>query len=105
MKYIINQSKLIKLIIGVIDMEIEEYSEHPESGQLALNDSEGKCIINYVPSNKELYYDHYLRELTSKVLPIGYDMDIFKEGVKEYFNSQFPDMIVKSVHGANIVSF
>lgn len=36
-------------------------------------------------------------------LIVYYDIDTFMEGVKEYFNSQFPDLVVRSVHGAHIV--
>jgi hypothetical protein len=105
MKYIIEQSKLIELVVSMINPEIEEYSIHEQSGQYALNNREGKCILNYIPDSKELYYDHSLFEYISKFIPIGYDTDTFKEGVKEYFNSQFPDLIVRGVYGANIVSF
>lgn len=59
--------------------------------------------MNYLPNSKELYYDHSLFEYISKFIPIGYDIDTFMEGVKEYFNSQFPDLVVRSVHGAHIV--
>jgi hypothetical protein len=103
MKYIIEQSKLIELVVSMINPEIEEYSIHEQSGQYALNNREGKCILNYIPDSKELYYDHSLFEYISKFIPIGYDTDTFKEGVKEYFNSQFPDLVVRSVHGAHIV--
>ena len=105
MKYIIEQSKLIELVVSMINPEIEEYYIHEQSGQYALNNREGKCILNYLPNSKELYYDHSLWDYISQFIPIGYDTDTFKEGVKEYFNSQFPDLIVRRVYGANIVSF
>ena len=104
MKYTIKQSKLIKMIVKMINVEIEEYTVHEYSGQYALNNREGKCLMNYLPTSKELYYDHSLREYITKFIPIGYD-GIFEEGAKEYFNYYFPDMIVKGVYGANIVSF
>ena len=105
MKYVIEQSKLIEFVVTMIDHEIENYSTHEQSGQYALNNKDGKCLINYVPNSKELYYDHSLFEFIRNFIPIGYDMDTFMEGVKEYFNSQFPDLVVKRVHGANIVSY
>jgi hypothetical protein len=89
----------------MIENDIVEYSIHEQSGQYALNNKDGKCLLNYLPNSKELYYDHSLWDYISQFIPIGYDTDIFKEGVKEYFNTQFPDMMVKRVYGANIVSF
>jgi hypothetical protein len=103
MKYIIEQSKLIEFVVTMIDHEIENYYIHEQSGQYVLNNKDGKCLINYVPNSKELYYDHSLYEFIRNFIPIGYDTDTFKEGVKEYFNSEFPDLVVKRVHGANIV--
>ena len=89
----------------MLNPEIEEYSIYEESGQYALNNREGKCVMNYLPSSRELYYDHSLWEYISKFIPIGYDTDTFKDGVKAYFNSQFPELMVRQVYGANIVSF
>ena len=102
MKYSISKSRILELVLMMITPEIVEYWIHEKSGQLGLNNRDGKCVMNYIPRSKELYYDHSLWEYVSKYIPIGYDIDIFKEGVKEYFNSQFPDMLVRSVHGANI---
>jgi hypothetical protein len=105
MKYIIEKSKLIELVVSMINPEIEEYYIHEKSGQYGLNNREGKCVMNYLPNSKELYYDHSLWEWISQFIPIGYDTDTFKEGVKEYFNSQFPELKVRQVYGANIVSY
>jgi hypothetical protein len=103
MKYLISQDRLIELTVSMINPEIEEYSIHEESGQYQLRDREGKCIINYQSKSKELYYDHSLWDYVSKFIPIGYDTDTFREGIKTYFNSHFPDLIVRQVYGANIV--
>lgn len=103
MKYTISKDRLAELTSSMIENEIENYSVHEESGQYQLNTKEGKCLINYQSKSKELYYDHSLWEFISKFVPLGYDTDTFKEGVKQYFNSQFPDMMVKRVYGANIV--
>ena len=103
MKYLINKDRLVEFTVSMINPEIEEYSIHEESGQYQLRNREGKCVINYQSKSKELYYDHSLWEYVSKFIPIGYDTDTFKEGVQEYFNYQFPDLIVKRVYGANIV--
>jgi hypothetical protein len=105
MKYTINKDRLIKLTVSMINPEIEEYYIEEKDGRYALNNREGKCIMNYLPSSKELYYDHSLWEYISKFLPLGWDIDLFQEGVKEYFNSQFPDLNVRRVYGANIVTF
>ena len=103
MKYIIEKTRLIELVVEMINHEIEDYYIHEKSGQYALNDKDGKCLINYVPNHKELYYDHTLREFIEKFIPIGYDIDTFREAVKKYFKFQFPDLMVKHVTGANIV--
>jgi hypothetical protein len=103
MKYIIEQSKLIEFVVTMISHEIIEYSIHEESGQYQLRDKEEKCLLNYQSKSKELYYDHSLYEFIRNFIPIGYDTDTFKEGVKEYFNFEFPDLVVRSVHGAHIV--
>ena len=103
MKFVIEESKLIKLIVLAIENEMESYYIHEPSGQYVLNNENGKCLMNYIPKAKELYYDHSLREYIEKFIPIGYDVETFKEGVKEYFNSEFPDLVVKHVTGANIV--
>ena len=87
----------------MISNEIVEYSIHEESGQYQLRDNEDKCLLNYQSKSKELYYDHSLFMYIRNFIPIGYDTTSFKEGVKEYFNSQFPDLVVRSVHGAHIV--
>jgi len=103
MKYTISKDRLIELVVTMINPEIEEYSIHEKSGQYQLNNREGKCIMNYVPNHKELYYDHSLWEYISKFIPIGWDTDTFKEGVKKYFNYHFPELKVRTVTGANIV--
>lgn len=103
MKYTISQDRLAELTSTMIENEIENYSVHEESGQYQLRTKEGKCLINYLSKSKELYYDHSLWEFISKFVPLGYDTDTFMEGVKQYFNSQFPELEVKRVYGANIV--
>lgn len=103
MNYTISKDRLVQLTSTMIEYEIENYSVHEESGQYQLNTKEGKCLINYQSKSKELYYDHSLWEFISKFVPLGWDVDTFKEGVKEYFNSQFPDLPVRIVYGANIV--
>ena len=105
MNYSIDKETLIKVIVSMISSDIENYSVHEKSGQYALNTKEGKCLLNYLPNSKELYCDHSLFEYISKFVPIGYDIDTFQGAVKKYFKSQFPKMMVKQVHGANIVSY
>ena len=103
MKYIIEQSKLIEFVVTMISNEIIEYSIHEESGQYQLRDKDDKCLLNYQSKSKELYYDHSLYEFIRNFIPIGWDTDTFKMAVKEFFNSEFPDLVVRSVHGAHIV--
>ena len=102
MKYLISKGRLIELTVSMISNEIVEYSIHEESGQYQLRDNEDKCLINYQSKSKELYYDHSLFVYIRNFIPLGYDTTSFKEGVKEYFNYQFPDLVVRSVHGAHI---
>lgn len=105
MKYLVSKDRLISLVVTMIENDIVEYSINEQSGRYVLNNKDGKCLLNYLPNSKELYYDYSLWEYISKFIPVGYAPDTFKEGVKEYFNSQFPDLIVRQVNGANIVTF
>ena len=102
---LISKNRFSEFVVNMIESEIENYSVHETSGELALNTKEGTCLMNYLPSSKELYYDRSLREYITKFIPLGNDIDIFNELVKEYFNTHFPEMEVRRVYSANIVSF
>lgn len=102
MNYIINENKVIELVVEMISNQMVSYYIHDKSGQYALQDKEGKCLINYVPNSKELYYDHSLRQFIEKFLPIM-TLENFKSAVEKYFETQFEDYEVRRVTGAHIV--
>ena len=102
MNYTIDENRIIELVVEMISKQMDSYYIHEKSGQYAIQDKEGKCLINYGSNNKELYYDYSLREFIEKFMPFM-EFDTFKKAVKEYFNSEFPELQVKRVYGANIV--
>ena len=102
MKFKINESRFIELVSEMIGHQIDSYYIS-EKGWYSLIDKDGKCLINYIPGHREIYYDHSLFHLISRFISIEYEPDIFRAGLKKFFNFHFPELVVRTVTGANIV--
>ena len=92
--------KYKSMFISAIKIEISASGETED--RLLLGNSEGKVLLNYRKGSRTLYYDYNWSEDIEKLVPWHIYSRHFKYALAEYFNSLFPDVIIKNVTGAHI---
>ena len=72
---------------------------------IIIGDSDGNILIDYRNNSKTLYYDYNWAEDIEKLVPWHIYTRHFKYALADYFNTIFPDVIIKNVTGAHIASY
>jgi len=92
----------LKILIKLIDKILVSYGGYINDGYV-LYDNQYKGLVIY--EKEKLWYDHKLRDRVHDFIG-GYPMfrdSLFKEALKEFFETEFPDKpVTRRVEGANI---
>lgn len=95
-------NRVKKIIIKLIDKILVSYGGYRNDGYV-LYDNQDKGLVIY--EKEKLWYDHKLRDRVHDFIG-GYPMfrdSLFKESLKEFFETEFPDKpVTRRVEGANI---
>jgi hypothetical protein len=91
------------MLITAIKMDITASGKSETS--IMLGNSNGDVLIDFRIGGKTLYYDYNWLEDIEKLIPLHILARHFKYVLAEYFNTIFPDVIIKDVKGANIASY
>lgn len=92
--------KYKNMFITAIKMEITTSGETED--RILLGDSDGNILVNYRKNSRSLYYDYNWSEGIEKLVPWHIYTRHFKYALADYFNTLFPDVIIKDVIGAHI---
>jgi len=91
------------MLIDAIKMDITASGKTETS--IKLGSSNGDILIDFRLRSKTLYYDYDWAEDIEKLIPWHIYVRHFKYALAEYFNTIFPDVIIKDVTGAHIASY
>ena len=92
--------KYKNMFTTAIKMEITASGETED--RILLGDSDGNILVNYRKGSRSLYYDYNWAEGIEKLVPWHIYTRHFKYALADYFNTLFPDVIIKDVIGAHI---
>jgi hypothetical protein len=95
--------KYKNMLTTAIKMDITASGKSETS--IMLGDSNGNILIHFKIGSKTLYYDYNWSEDIEKLMPWHIYVRHFKYALAEYFNSIFPDVLIKDVTGAHITSY
>ena len=88
------------MLINLIKMEIS--ASGVTENRIVLGDSKGNILIDYRKGSRSLYYDYNWAEGIEKLVPWHIYTRHFIYALADYFNTLFPDVIIKEVKGAHI---
>ena len=88
------------MLITAIKMEITASGETEDS--ISLGNSNGKVFVRYRKPSRTLYYDYNWGEDIEKLMPWHIYTRHFKYALSDFFENNFPDVVIKNVTGAHI---
>lgn len=88
------------MFITAIKMEIILSGETED--KIILGDSDGNILVTYRKNSRLLYYNYNWAEGIEKLVPYHIYSRHFIYALADYFNTLFPDVIIKEVIGAHI---
>ena len=92
--------KYKNVLITAIKMEITASGQTEES--ILLGNSDGKVFVRYRKPSRTLYYDYNWGEDIEKLMPWHIYTRHFKYALSDFFENNFPDVVIKNVTGAHI---
>ncbi len=91
------------MLTTAIKMDITASGKSETS--IMLGNSNGDVLIDFRVGSKTLYYDYNWAEEIERLIPWYIYTRHFKYALAEYFNTIFPDVIIKDVTGAHITLY